>query len=568
MEFQFSEEREKYLQATGKIVLNACPGSGKTTAIAYKLLKLVKGWNCPGGIACLSFTNTAKSEIQNKFKIFSGAPLSFPHFNGTIDSFINRNITLPHINKLLNTNRHYRIVDEEEVFKKIFSWDFINKFREYFYKYPPYKISYRGAQEIYWNNHNMSNDSFFIKYANAAKAYQWEKGFLLSDDSLYFSLRILNEYPQLSKYLAHRYPYIILDEAQDTSESQYKIFENLIKAGLQNIELVGDPYQCLYEWRDANPDSFLNRYNDKSYLGLTFIQNRRSTQKVINAYKHLRGKADNAITSIKYSGYDLPIHVIKYDVSCAETIPMYKELYNRSGLKNNIILVRGTTHMCEIVGDKRKFNPWKNSIAYYLVNAKIKLIEGNVRDAMKICRKIYLSLITTDYHKAKELEEKIENDCEINANLFTFLRSVPDFNNSILTWTHKSQILVNAHFKLKKEIDFDIKKTGFKRSLLDESMHFHFLDETDPDNLPIGTIHSVKGKTFESVLLVLGGKNHAEILSIKDFKNVGELPSEKQRMLYVGMSRPESLLCLALPSTVSDNEIVEIFKEVTIHSLR
>jgi len=35
-----NEERLAYLQARGKVILSACPGSGKTTTIAKKILNL------------------------------------------------------------------------------------------------------------------------------------------------------------------------------------------------------------------------------------------------------------------------------------------------------------------------------------------------------------------------------------------------------------------------------------------------------------------------------------------------------------------------------------------------
>ena len=64
MNIDITSELQAYLDASGKVVLNACPGGGKTTAIAQKIINLepqyLKKYDAYSGIACLSFTNAAK----------------------------------------------------------------------------------------------------------------------------------------------------------------------------------------------------------------------------------------------------------------------------------------------------------------------------------------------------------------------------------------------------------------------------------------------------------------------------------------------------------------------------
>lgn len=64
-----NDERLAYLRARGKVILNACPGSGKTTTIAKKILELEnsKEIGSHSGVACLSFTNSAKDEINEAY---------------------------------------------------------------------------------------------------------------------------------------------------------------------------------------------------------------------------------------------------------------------------------------------------------------------------------------------------------------------------------------------------------------------------------------------------------------------------------------------------------------------
>ena len=60
----FTTEQMNFLESSGKVVLHACPGSGKTTVVAQKMINYLQHWKRPyQGIAVLSFTNVASDEI-------------------------------------------------------------------------------------------------------------------------------------------------------------------------------------------------------------------------------------------------------------------------------------------------------------------------------------------------------------------------------------------------------------------------------------------------------------------------------------------------------------------------
>src|SRR3569833_1915201 len=93
---------------TGEFVVRACPGSGKTFSVAARLAHKLEHWNSPyRGIAALSFTNVAWQEIEKKLKTNFDVhdKFGYPHFLGTIDSFINNNIFLPHGHLLMGCNK-------------------------------------------------------------------------------------------------------------------------------------------------------------------------------------------------------------------------------------------------------------------------------------------------------------------------------------------------------------------------------------------------------------------------------------------------------------------------------
>ena len=97
MKEQMTEEQREFLAAEGKVVIKACPGSGKTYTVAHKLLSYIEDWeDYHSGVAVLSFTNVASNEIQEKAQSIHGSfgELGYPHFIGTVDSFIDEFIVL------------------------------------------------------------------------------------------------------------------------------------------------------------------------------------------------------------------------------------------------------------------------------------------------------------------------------------------------------------------------------------------------------------------------------------------------------------------------------------------
>ena len=89
---ELTKEQQDFLNTEGRIVLCAVPGSGKTFIVAKKLISYLKEWKyLHRGVAALSFTNVASDEIKRQITDSSQktSEMGYPHFVGTLDSFIN-----------------------------------------------------------------------------------------------------------------------------------------------------------------------------------------------------------------------------------------------------------------------------------------------------------------------------------------------------------------------------------------------------------------------------------------------------------------------------------------------
>ena len=94
--FSFDEARRNALKNHDDI--QACPGSGKTTLVAAKLILLSDKWQEKHkGICVLTHTKTAKKEIIERLQNHPSGfvLLSYPHFVGTIQEFIDKFLSLP-----------------------------------------------------------------------------------------------------------------------------------------------------------------------------------------------------------------------------------------------------------------------------------------------------------------------------------------------------------------------------------------------------------------------------------------------------------------------------------------
>ncbi len=116
----------------------------------------------------------------------------------------------------------------------------------------------------------------FMKFYGRAKR---AKNLIDHDDTMHFALKALGVADVAARYRA-KYAHVFVDEYQDINEAQHAIITSVQRGG--NDFLVGDVKQCIYTFRESNPDLLIKRCRELQADGLIEMNtNYRSQPEVI-----------------------------------------------------------------------------------------------------------------------------------------------------------------------------------------------------------------------------------------------------------------------------------------------
>ena len=317
-----------------KSYLKACPGSGKTEAVALKAAYALRAhtWKHTG-VAFLSFTNHAANVIQERVARLSSSV--YPHYFGTFNSWLHGYILNPFGWRIMKYNGKggdcsVRIVDAASEAL------FLNSFRT--------KYAYAQTGNVYAHEFFIESDRIIFSSdddakdaaRNAvvladwqqndlmdAKARFWRAGFANHQDVETICSLVLKDLPTVRNQVAQRFPTIVIDECQDLCPSQLALLGELRASGV-NVHLVGDLNQSIFSFRGSDPVVILKHIADEQLAELAFSVNFRSVQAIIDvcgkivAHGAIQGRqpipAKPACVYFPYSGKaDLPQLAAKFE---------------------------------------------------------------------------------------------------------------------------------------------------------------------------------------------------------------------------------------------------------------
>lgn len=596
LNFDDIERRGALLESESRD-FNAVPGSGKTSLLAAKLLLLAKKWpHTRRGICVLSHTNVARDEIARRLaETADGAQLlSYPHYIGTIHSFVNHFFAMPILRSL---EQKVDVIDDDVFADKARARLQLGQFT---------KLRY------FLGNQNNGDDIVTtLFYRTAELAVQVEKGALPAThtpsyhslvslkaqltklgifrhrDMFAYADLALKTCPHLVDVVHRRFPMVFIDEMQDTSWDQ-ESFLNRIFDGKSVMQRFGDVDQKIL-LDEENADR------------LTFP---RQGHGCISTSKRFGDAIARAVASVRMSGDAVvgegtsahaPILLLYATDNAPKVIQHFGKLII-SRLSTTEVSTHNVKAMCARKTGEGNVDAGRHLRDYWpaygvglpSTGTRSENFWGLVGDARTSPQEASLSARVSDVRRglllvlrdagsplAKDIRDgralpRAASAFAPAGRMDALTRQLALSGEQLCSVDQRAALFQLLYDGLKPYLPDELEIEAFKAlSVFDEPEDVarvglapavttcHMLDQGRSLQIDVGTVASMKGETHSASLVLesYGGISRKfdvalglEYIAGIPSKALAKLPKTQQaqmRNLYVAMSRPTSLLCLA-----------------------
>ncbi|WP_409229262.1 UvrD-helicase domain-containing protein [Gudongella sp. SC589] len=531
--------------------LYAGPGSGKTRFIVNHIKNVITNSNrLKDGrkIACITYTNIGVDTINKRLSnAVNEVEVS------TIHSFLYKHVVKPYlwvINDeysipLPEVDGHDEIMPRFSLMKEWLERTGQQYVRD-FDKLKKELVTLRWVvedEEIllrfkYPSKLMISNDSL-IEY----KKVCWEKALISHDDILYLSYKILLGNSRILEILRAKFPYIFVDEFQDTSPIQSKILK-MIANKETVIGVIGDYGQAIFSFQGSDVQEFINFDLEAANL-YKLENNHRSTEEIIKILNHVRNDVEFKQISPSGKTGKVPCILVGNFLDAyyeAVRLSKDKKLYTlsyRNDVSNAMKLKYEFFFDSEDINEPifRDSNDDRGWIITYTIIAIEHCIQGKIKDALKYMKKAY---------------RKINNfgDKEILTNLKRLVNEYDNYREGTIKYFYNNYIA--GHNGIKHKITSG-KINEYYSHLKYEKIAIS-VKLNDDDSLH-RTIHKCKGGEFKSVLVIIpSGKFDFDEEKNLQFLLNPNLNKEENRVYYVALSRAMENLFINVPKLSEQNK--------------
>lgn len=551
-DFAPTKEQARIITFPGSAFVSACPGAGKTRVLVERVRHLLTSGTWVQGIALLSFTEVAVSELEARLRK-EGLLLSptMPSFIGTFDSFLWRFLVAPF--GIPDSTARPRLIPDLELREVV--------------PYPkaraiPLKCfdraSGEGIPKLLAEIGLDAASNRHVKRAKEMRARFRARGELDHEDARLIALERLNSLngdSPLGMALRARFGELIVDEAQDCNPADLGIIQWFRAMGMP-VKVICDPHQSIYGFRGGVSSELLEFAKTfPAEQQLSMNGNFRSSSNIVSA-----------VTRLKRPETDRP-----FDESLgkhrAEARPVYLLSYKGQSVPTTV-----GEHFYQLVSELGEAPKDCPVIASTRLSACRALgLPVDNQSGQLVCR---LAVAVGDLHTSFELggrQEALENLHKVVLSIEgaltrkTYRQHMDAYGDKHRGW--RPEML-----KLGQQLRYDQKTFGSIEKWLEEARRLleprlpegstksirqvlkshaslaEALCELPKHGHSARTVHSVKGAEFPAVCLVISAAKAKQTL---EYLELGE-PSkaaEELRKVYVGASRAQRLLVIAIPKS-------------------
>ena len=561
--FSASPEQQTVIGAdlVGQQVL-ACAGSGKTSTSVRRLVEIRRRLgDSRGYVALLSYSNIAVDTFRREFEELKAElpGLSNRVFIATVDSFVTSHILLPHASRVMGCGRRPYLVHGHEPFLKGFT--VYNG--TYSVGIEHLRVLMGDTGDLLFEDASGYGVPRVIDPSHAEAAIQklGKSGAFTHELGRYWALMTLAKTDGLHRVLARRYPYILVDEAQDVGTMHGTLLSVLQETG-SKVSLIGDPNQAIFDFANAH-GSYLRNFDPGSDgLKHTLTENWRSAQPIVDLANSISGTSASSarpLPSRRHGAY-----LIRYkETGLDDLLPTFSAILDSAGYSQDdaAVLCRGTDLVERLggAGDETgqgatdrfaraaicrdrhgdiadAFAFAVDGVVRVLANPpstlRSNVVDGSSDPIPKVLRRLVWRFLKSNANGIPAATRKAKTDWlpALKKNLEGLLAEIDkECHLAMLpSWTHN----VTA------------------RQLSDAPLWKQELIETDTPRYPVKTVHQAKGESIGAVLYVAKSK---------DIKNLLLGPvGEEGRIGYVAITRARDLLILAIPDGISGVSVAEL----------
>lgn len=282
------QQKEAVQSVEGPVLLLAVPGSGKTTVLVTRLGYMIyaKGI-APEKILTVTYTVAATEDMAARFASLFGTDmadrLTFKTINGICAGII-------HTYGRKTGRTPFALLNDEKVIADTLAKIYQKTERMYATESDLQTvrtlITYIKNSMLTEAEIRELDKTADMKISAIYKEYNtWlrEQKLMDYDDQMVYAYTMLQRFPELLRLYQDKFPYLCVDEAQDTSKIQHAIID-LLSSRTENLFMVGDEDQSIYGFRAAYPEALLSF--EKNHPGakvLLMEENFRSGAGIVNA---------------------------------------------------------------------------------------------------------------------------------------------------------------------------------------------------------------------------------------------------------------------------------------------
>jgi DNA helicase-2/ATP-dependent DNA helicase PcrA len=246
---KLSDEQREAIHSAEHLCLASCPGSGKTRTVVAKILRCLDDVrDTSRRIGCITYTNAAVNEIEGRLRVLgSRDDESFVEIS-TIHSFCLTHYLRPYYHLLAEFKDGFEVFAPDSDGWSSLIDSLIRRHR----------LDRRRADDF--GSIERATDGFVRCPADLSVAaaedfirYCDEHGLIAMSDIVYHAYRLTTVHPSISRGIASRFAWLLIDEFQDTTAVQVELFKAIARHDRTLFFLVGDPNQSIMSFAGGHP---------------------------------------------------------------------------------------------------------------------------------------------------------------------------------------------------------------------------------------------------------------------------------------------------------------------------